>query len=166
MMLTFKEILLWLFVIDLGIAFGAGLYEQRVIHPEWFGGGSWKTGLRVDSEAMRRTDTGRRFWAYVTTVPLTLLALASMPVALGAQALGPVRDWWLSAAVITILERLGTFFFFIPTALKFMHADLPESSAAAMASQWVRLNRMRLAFNLLGWLAALKALSVLSTLNR
>ena len=27
------EVLLWLFVINLGIAFGAGLYESRVVVP-------------------------------------------------------------------------------------------------------------------------------------
>jgi len=27
------EVLLWLFVIDLGIAFGAGLYEKRIVLP-------------------------------------------------------------------------------------------------------------------------------------
>lgn len=29
------EILLWLFVINLGIAFGAGLYESRTTVPQW-----------------------------------------------------------------------------------------------------------------------------------
>ena len=69
------EALLWLFIMNLGIAFGAGLYEQRIILPQWFNR-SPESGLRVDSEAMRRTDAGREFWAYVTTVPLTLLTLA------------------------------------------------------------------------------------------
>ena len=29
------SILLWLFVINLGIAFGAGLYESRIAVPQW-----------------------------------------------------------------------------------------------------------------------------------
>ena len=29
------EVLLWMFVIDLGIAFGAGIYEDRVVVPQW-----------------------------------------------------------------------------------------------------------------------------------
>ena len=29
------KVLLWLFVINLGIAFGAGIYEQRVVIPRW-----------------------------------------------------------------------------------------------------------------------------------
>lgn len=30
-----KHTVLWLFVINLGIAFGAGLYEARVVIPQW-----------------------------------------------------------------------------------------------------------------------------------
>jgi hypothetical protein len=32
---TLAKILLWLFVIDLGIAFGAGLYEHRIVLSHW-----------------------------------------------------------------------------------------------------------------------------------
>jgi hypothetical protein len=71
------DVLLWLFVINHGIAFGAGLYEQRIVLPQWFSRSSG-SGIRVNSEAMRNTDTGRRFWAFVTTVPLTLLTLANL----------------------------------------------------------------------------------------
>ena len=74
------DLLLWLFVINHGIAFGAGLYEQRVILPQWFSRSS-ESGIRVNSAAMRRTDTGRRFWTFVTTVPLTLLTLANLVAA-------------------------------------------------------------------------------------
>jgi len=28
--------LLWLFVINLGIVFAAGLYESRIVIPQWF----------------------------------------------------------------------------------------------------------------------------------
>ena len=30
-----QEILLWLFVVNLGIAFGTGLYEHRIVVPGW-----------------------------------------------------------------------------------------------------------------------------------
>ena len=153
---TFTQALLWLFVIDLGIASGAGLYEQRMIVPQWFSG----SPPHVDAEAMRRTDPGRKFWAWVTTVPLTLLTVASLVVAWRLQ--GPARDWWLAAAVITVGERIGTFGFFIPTALKLMNAEiLPDFVAAPLASNWARLNLVRGALSLAGWLASLKALKLL-----
>jgi hypothetical protein len=54
-----------------GIAFSAGLYEQRVSF-RWFSRSS-ESGICVNSAAMRSTDTGRRFWKFVTTVRLTPL---------------------------------------------------------------------------------------------
>jgi hypothetical protein len=55
------EILLWLFVVNLGIVFGAGLSEQRIIWPQWFG--QSESGVRVNTAAMWSTDTGRRWLA-------------------------------------------------------------------------------------------------------
>src|SRR5437870_13534525 len=110
-----KELLLWLFVIDLGIAFGAGFYERCMIVPEWFRG-SPRTGLRVDREAMRRTDPGRKFWGLVTTLPLPLLTVANLVIAWQSQ--GPLRTWLLAAALISLLERIGTFSYLIPTAIE------------------------------------------------
>jgi hypothetical protein len=154
----FPGVLLWLFVINLGIAFGAGLYEQRVILPQWFPRSS-ESGLRVNSAAMRSTDTGRRFWALVTTVPLTLLTLANLVVAWQSQ--GPRHEWWLGAAVIALVERIATFSYFIPTALRLMRAEaLPSATVEAMASQWMALDRVRAAFVLIAWLAALRTLSL------
>jgi hypothetical protein len=152
------DVLLWLFVIDLGIASGAGLYEQRVILPQWFSRSS-ESGIRVNSAAMRSTDTGRTFWAFVTTVPLTLLTLANIAVAWHSQ--GPRHDWWLAAAAITLVERIATFSWFIPTAVRLMRADeLPAADAGAMASRWLAFNHVRVALGLIGWLAALKAMSL------
>jgi hypothetical protein len=152
------EILLWLFVINLGIAFGAGLYEQRIILPQWFSSSS-EPGVRVNSAAMRSADTGRRFWAFVTTVPLTLLTLANLAVAWESQ--GPRHEWWLGAAVITLVERIATFSYFIPTAIRLMRAEtLPPAKVEALASQWMAVNHLRAALILLAWLAALKTLSL------
>ncbi len=147
------EILLWLFVINLGIAFGAGLYEQRIVLPQWFNSSS-EPGLRVDSAAMRSADTGRRFWAFVSTGPLTLLTLANLVVAWESQ--GQRHEWWLGA-----VERIATFSYFIPTAIRLMRAEtLPPPKVEAMASQWMAVNHVRAALTLLGWLAALKTLSL------
>jgi hypothetical protein len=152
------EILLWLFVMNLGIAYGAGLYEKRIILPQWFSK-SEEGEFRVNSDVMRQTNTGLRFWAYVTTVPLTLLTLANFVVAL--QSPNPRHDWWLAAVVITLVERVGTFAFFIPIATKLMNAEtLLTSTVSKMVSRWVRLNYVRDALTLIGWLAALRTFSL------
>ena len=68
------RIVLWLFVIDLGISLGAGLYESRVEFPRWANSAS---ASGFDAGAARAANAGMRFWLYVTTVPLTILTLAS-----------------------------------------------------------------------------------------
>lgn len=149
------KILLWLFVINLGIAFGAGLYESRIVVPQWIS--SWSEPVsHWNAEAARGANTGLNFWAYVTTGPLTLLTLANLVAAWRAR--GALRTWWLGAAVAAFVDRVFTFSYFIPTMLTLMRAeDLLESEATAMALQWANLNYVRHAIVLTAWLAALKA---------
>src|SRR5262245_43672429 len=109
------EILLWLFVINLGIAFGAGLYESRITVPHWLSL-SRDSGYRWNAEAARKADVGLRFWVYVTTVPLTLLTLTSFVAAWWTP--DAVRDWWLGAAAAALVDRVMTFTYFIPTMIK------------------------------------------------
>jgi len=152
------EALLFLFIINLGTAFGAGIYEARIVLPQWFrkSGGS---DYIVDVAAMRQTDTGRKFWAFVTTMPLTLLTLANLVVALQAQE--PRHDWWLAAALITLLERIGTFSFFIPTIIKLQRADtLPPVRVNHLVSLWIRSNYVRNILTLVALVTALRAISL------
>ena len=148
---------LWLFVINLGIALGAGLYEHRITAPRWIGS-STGSGMHWDAAAARRDDTGRRFWAFVTTVPLTLLTFANLFYAWNAS--GSVRAWWLAAALAALADRLLTFAYFIPTMVRLM--DAPDSPAAsATATRWLRLNYVRHALVLAAWLAALNTHTLL-----
>ena len=145
--------LLWLFVIFLGITFGAGIYERRITVPRWItsAGGS---GPHWNPDAARHDDVGRRFWAFVTTIPLTLLTLASLVVAW--RAADPLR----AAAILALGDRTFTFSYFIPTMIGLMReSDSPES--AMRASRWAKLNYLRLAIGLAAWLAALNAFSYL-----
>ena len=141
-------VLLWLLVVNLGIAFGAGLYEARVVIPSW-------------ATLPPRTwpNTGLLFWVYVTTVPLTLLTLANAVVAWRDR--GPRRPWWLGAVAIVAVERVATFAYFIPTMVRLMAAEaVPPPEVASALSQWLLLNHGRHALTLAAWLASLKALSL------
>ena len=142
-----RDSLLWLFGLILGISFGAGIYEGRIVVPQW-----------ENTPPQTWTNTGLKFWAYVTTVPLTLLTLASL-VAAGREQ-GPRRYWWLGAVAITIAERSATFSYFIPTMIRLMGAEeMPEAEVKVTLSQWTRRNYGRHVLTLGAWLAALKALS-------
>ncbi len=143
-----KEIVLWLFAINLGIAFGAGIYEARVVVPQW-----------ANIPPKEWPNTGLMFWVYVTTVPLTLLTVASLIA--GWLTEGPMRFWYLTAACIVVVERIATFSYFIPRMLWLTGAEgLSDVDIKASLSQWLFVNHGRHALTLAGWLAALKALSL------
>lgn len=146
---SWKSILLWLFVINLGIACGAGLYEARVVIPQW-----------AEIPPQSWPNTGLMFWVYVTTVPLTVLTVANPIVAW--RDTSPRRYWWLGAAGVILLERISTFAYFIPTMVGLTSAELPDATVKAALSQWLFFNHCRHVLSLTGWLMALKALSLAS----
>jgi hypothetical protein len=151
-------IVLWLLNINLGIAFGAGLYESRIVVPQWLitTAGS---GSRWNAEAARQADVGLRFWVYVTTIPLTVLIVASLVAARWAPQ--PVRSWWLIACAVAMIDRIMTFAYFIPTMIMLMRGGtLSDAAAVSKARQWAALGYVRLAVTLIAWLAALMALSI------
>jgi hypothetical protein len=153
---SFATVLLWLFVLNLGTTFGAGIYEARISIPQWIGSAP---PYRWNAEAARRADVGLRFWAFVTTGPLTLMTLANLAAAWWTR--GHERQWWLGAALAALVDRVLTFAYFIPTMLKLMQEDgLAEPRATASALRWANLNYVRLAFVLAAWLAALQALAL------
>jgi hypothetical protein len=47
---------------------------------------SRESGAHWNAEVTRRDDTGRRFWAFVSTVPLTLVTLANLLAAYQQRA--------------------------------------------------------------------------------
>jgi len=145
-MLSFPSVVLWLFVINLGIAMGAGLYESRVVMSEW-------------SNLARETwpNTGLKFWVYFTTIPLTLLTIMSLLAAW--QSSGPERAWWLAAAAVILVERIATFGFFIPGMIAMQGGTgVPDAQGKAALSQWLWLNTVRHGLTLLGWVLAIRAL--------
>lgn len=148
------RLLLWLWVVNLGLALGAGLYETVIVFPQWLvmlpeGGYQWQ------AEAAQAANTGLRFWVYVTTVPLTLLTIANGVIAWAQR--GKLRRWWLGAVGLALAERLLTFGYFVPTMLRLMGDRGSAPEAVATALQWGHLNHFRHLLLLVAWLAALRA---------
>lgn len=149
-----SRVLLWLFILNLGIAFGAGLYESRIVFPSWLTG-SGVTGYHWNVEVAQADNAGIRFWIYVTTGPLTLLTLANLAAAWRHR--GQARPWWAGASVAALADRVFTFSYFVPTMLTLMGGDLTPPEAVERALRWETLNTFRHAIVLIAWLLALKA---------
>src|SRR5262244_2972190 len=162
-MAAFISMVLAIFVINLGIAFGAGLYESRITVPQWLSFSS-ESGYRWNAEAARNANVGLRLWVYVTTVPLTLLTLASLVAAWWTPT--EIRNWWLAAGAAVLVDRVMTFSYFIPTMLTLMNREtISASESVTKARQWINLGYVRHAATLTAWLAALRAFSLYSKLS-
>jgi hypothetical protein len=152
------ELSLWLYVLNLGIACGAGLYESRIVVPQWLVG-SEAAGYHWNRAAAAEANVGLRFWVYASTGPLTLLTLASV-VALWYVP-PPLRDWWMLAVGVGLLERGLTFGYFIPTMVRLItDTTMTDAEAVAKALTWVQLGYVRHAANIVGLLAAMKTFAL------
>lgn len=124
-------VVLWLYVINLGIAFGAGLYESRITVPQWlsFVPGA---GYRWNSAAANEANVGlrRRWWL----------------ISVGAALVDRALTFGYFIPTMIRLTR-GDF--------------QPESVAVSKAREWVRLGYLRHAATLIAWLAALQAFALI-----
>jgi len=152
-MTTNVPVVLWLFVVNLGLVFGAGVYEQRIVAPRWLVRRSGESA-RWDAAAARLDDVGRRFWGVAATLPFTTLTIASLVLAWRAGS--AAQAWWLAAASIAAIERVATAGYFIPVMVRLMRAaGRPDD--VATATRWSRLNALRHVLVLAAWLASLRA---------
>ena len=149
-----NEILLLLFIIYLGSAFGAGVYEATIVIPQWTAVPAG-AGIHWNAEAARRTDPEHKFWSFLTTVPLTLLTVASF---VGAwYSVSPRRELWLGAAVVVLIERMATFLYFTPTMGKLQNEAIRRSTVDTTVSRWISLHHVRSGVYLAAWVMALQA---------
>jgi hypothetical protein len=153
MRMSTARVVLFLFVINLGIAFGAGLYESVIVLPGWLRADTNGT-VHWNSAAAVEDNPGLRFWIFASTIPLTLLAGTNLWIAL-RRCEGSLRNWWMTGAVLALLDRMMTILYFIPVMIGLMgSADTPD--AAASAQRWISLNSIRHLLVFGAWMAAFR----------
>lgn len=165
---------LWMYTFNLGVAFGAGYYENKVVVPLWIkferSTENDKTyDVVVDSAEMRRMDPGRKFWAFVSTIPLTALTITQLFTKRFNGRHDSVALTWLKiSSIISCTERVMTFVFFIPNAIKLMNEETSakDDSTKQIALRWTRLNYVRLILSGLAWITAMKALTTVDCLSK
>jgi hypothetical protein len=154
---TIATVILWLFVIALGLDLGAGLYEARIVVPLWAGGVP-DTLAAGNPYARVAIDAGMRFWAYVTS---TVAILAVLAVIGGVFAPAPQRVWQMAAAALELVAVAMTLLYFRPTLVRlFMGhgAGLPPAAIVSTVHEWVALSRVRIVISAVAWCMALNGL--------
>ncbi len=150
------RIVLWLFVICLGLDLGAGIYEARVVVPLWADGVP-DTLAAGNPYGRVAVDAGMHFWAYMTSA---VAVLAILTLVFGILAPMPRRGWQIFAAAVELVAVAMTLLYFRPTLVRLFLSHGAGLSAAEIAStvgRWVTWSRVRIVISLLAWGAALRA---------
>ena len=152
-------VILWVFVIVLGLDLGAGVYEGRIVVPLWAGG---VPATLAEGDPFRRVaiDAGIRFWAYMTSAA-GILAAVTLVSAFWME--GARRTWSWVGAVGEIVAFAMTLLYFRPTLVRlFMGhgAGLSPEAIRSTVRRWVLWNRIRVVITLVAWCAALRALTL------
>ncbi|WP_067835195.1 DUF1772 domain-containing protein [Nocardia lijiangensis] len=156
--MTTKRVLpLWLLVIFVGIQFGAGWYEKLGIIPLWSDVPPDQVLTAMEESGFKRA--GRFFWPFVSPV-VALLSLLNLYLA--RRTPGPARNWWIAGAAIMATYSVTTYGYFATQMLMFQSggADWTPEHIESFVDLWTTLNYPRMALGGIGWLCALRALSL------
>src|SRR5262249_3783392 len=142
-----------------GLALGAGVFELRVIIPQW---AAQPTAKEI-AEAIERSGhaaSGKKFWAMVG--PLVLPVTAANLVA-ALRSSGPRRLWWLGASPTVRALGVGTAGYSGRTLHRGQDPDgVPDAGGRAVAKGRVELDYVRVAIGVGAWFAGLRALAKLN----
>jgi hypothetical protein len=160
---SIPQIILWLFVIALGIELGAGLYETLVVMPAWTSAipdsviGYYQHNAANPKFAL---NAGGRFWM-IATPSVGLFALLTLLTSFKTRA--EHRKWRLLGGGLALIVVIATFAWFVPNIIKLFSEGvltIGRDEVASLANWWVRLNWVRVVVYSAGWLSALRALSI------
>ncbi|WP_067652520.1 DUF1772 domain-containing protein [Nocardia harenae] len=152
-----RAIALWLLVIFVGIQFGAGWYEKVIVVHLWEQVPPAETLAAMTDSGFERAGTA--FWPFVSPM-VALLALVNIGFAWRAP--GPMRRWWLAAALLMTTYAVVSYGWFVPQMVLFQRdgADWSPDRIADFVELWTSANYARMALGGVGWLCALRALSL------
>jgi hypothetical protein len=152
------QILLWLFVVALGVLLGGAIYEALVVTPLWAGAPpesvwGWNANPRY-------AIVPKNFWGVVSPL-VTLLSLAA---AVAGWAATPARRRWLVlSAGCFFVVTLSTILYFVPIIVALLvknGAGLSAEEITTKAHNWVNYGWLRFALVVVSLLAALRALGM------
>ena len=156
----YRTVWLWLLVIFVGIQFGAGVYEKLAIVPLWANASADQVLAAMESSGMKRA--GRAFWPFVSPM-VALLAVINLVLAWRSST--TYRRWWLAAGAAMTVYALASYGYFVPQMLSFQWngEGWTASEIETFVTWWTALNYVRMTIGAIGWLCALRALSLSGT---
>ena len=157
------RIVLWLFILSSSIQLGGAVYETFVVTHLW--AGSPPESVTGWNPVPQYAIEPARFWGRAS--PLYTLATLALLIAAWFMP-GVSRRWALAAGLCSLLVILTTVLFFVPILRETIFtrgAGLSAGEITAKVHQWVNWNWPRMALVLVGWVAGVQALNVISSTN-
>ena len=157
-----SKIILWLFVVILGIELGAGLYETLVVLPVWSHNAPRSV---LDYHSLNTANpqfalnAGPKFWMFFTPA-VGLLAIATLVTSFGTSPLH--RKWRIVGSSLAIFVVACTFGWFVPNIMLLLNDPASASAAdiAPTAKWWVNLKWGRVVMLVTAWLCTLRAFGI------
>jgi hypothetical protein len=160
MMVSGEQLSLGLFIFSVSLGIGGGLYETRVVYPNWTCDPDPQTlGAKLISSGQARA--GRRFWPFVSPASM-LLALFNLYLAW--QQTGSLRKIWFASAMVIVVKSIATYSYFAPTMMRTLERaeKMDRSILRQTVRIWAALSPFRVIAELFAWTSGIWALILLS----
>jgi hypothetical protein len=156
MLTTADHIMLCAFIFLVGVGIGGGLYETRVVYPNWIHEatpGELANKLASSGQA----GAAHRYWPLISPASA---ALAIVNVFLAWRQAGIVRDLWLMSSIAIVVKSIGTYGYFVPTYVR--RIAKPEAmdrlTLGRLVRTWTRLSPWRVLVETFAWITGICAL--------
>jgi hypothetical protein len=160
-MLTIADqLLLCAFIFSVGIGIGGGLYETRVVYPNWIKDPT-PTELNKKLISSGQAGAARRYWPLIS--PASAL-LALLNAFLAWHQAGIVRNLWLMSSISIILKSAGTYGYFVPTYIRRIAKSeaMETSTLRRIVRIWAGLSPLRVLIEAFAWTTGMGALLLAS----
>jgi hypothetical protein len=156
MVTTIDEVLLCAFIFSVGIGIGGGLYETRVVYPNWVKDPT-PDGLSEKLISSGQAGAATRYWPLVS--PASAL-LAILNVFLSWHQAGAVRSLWLMSSLAIVLKSTATYGYFVPTYIRQIAKPRVMDSAALrrVVRTWAGLSPLRIVVETFAWITGMWAI--------
>jgi hypothetical protein len=156
MVTTTDQVLLCMFIFSLGVGIGGGLYETRVVYPNWAKDPT-PDGLAEKLISSGQAGAARRYWPLVS--PASAL-LAIVNVFLAWHQVGVVRNLWLMSSIAIVLKSMGTYGYFVPTYIRRIAnpRTMDALTLQRLVRQWTGLSPLRVVAETFAWITGMWAI--------
>jgi hypothetical protein len=155
---TTGQILLCALMFSVGMGIGGGVYETRVVYPNWITEPT-PDGLGEKLVTSGQAGAARRYWPLISP---TSALLAVLNAFLAWHQIGWVRTLWLTSSILILIKSAGTYGYFVPTYLH--RIAKPETvdrvALLRVVRTWTILSPLRVLIETLAWITGIWALII------